>query len=194
MSIGSSLNIDKIKRMLNRPDSVNELNNKEMNDIIQKQHKLNILVNNLRQNVLMDFENMKEILNDNPKKYSNNSYLMNLKLNQEAKFSNEVKKNNKDILKLTQEIHNDILKLRNNEYKYQTLSQQEKMNLDKMVIEYKKKYQEIKKLDDTYSGGYLDKYLEDTEIKIRNRTKMYITASAILAGILAVSIIIFRKK
>lgn len=194
MSIGSSLNINKIKRMLNRPDSVNELNNKEMNDIIQKQHKLNILVNNLRQNVLMDFENMKEILNENPKKYSNNSYLMNLKLNQEAKFSNEVKKNNKDILKLTQEIHNDILKLRNNEYKYQTLSQQEKMNLDKMVIEYKKKYQEIKKLDDTYSGGYLDKYLEDTEIKIRNRTKMYITASAILAGILAVSIIIFRKK
>ena len=81
MSIGSSLNIDKIKRMLNRPDSVNELNNKEMNDIIQKQHKLNILVNNLRQNVLMDFENMKEILNENPKKYSNNSYLMNLKLN-----------------------------------------------------------------------------------------------------------------
>jgi hypothetical protein len=188
------LDLNKIKEMLNRPDSVKDLNNKEMNNIIQKQHELTMLVEKLRTSIRTDFSDMKQILNDNSKKYNNNSYLMNLKFKQHANFSEEVTKINKKITELTQEIYNDIIKLRSNEYKYQTLSKKEKMNLDKMVIDYKKKYAEIKKLDDTYSGGYLDKYLEDTEVKIRNRTKMYISASAILAGILAVSIIIFRKK
>ena len=140
------LDLNKIKEMLNRPDSVKDLNNKEMNNIIQKQHELTMLVEKLRTSIRTDFSDMKQILNDNSKKYNNNSYLMNLKFKQHANFSEEVTKINKKITELTQEIYNDIIKLRSNEYKYQTLSKKEKMNLDKMVIDYKKKICRNKKV------------------------------------------------
>lgn len=192
-----NFNLQQLSNNLNRKKNVKELNKKDMDDVNKKQTQLLMKVTELAEETKLQVGLLQHNLMKPASDYNNNSYIFNKSITKEAqkiKGNSKLNKLNNEVTVLIKEIYNDLLKLRNNEYKYQTLNSKEKVKLEEMIVDYNKKFKEIENINETYSGGYLDKYLDDTESKIRNRSIFYVTGSASIAIILAISIYIYRKK